>query len=112
MRMRLSKLAHARSGDKGDSANIAVIAWDAEAYDFLRTQLTGERVAAYFASQIKGPVVRYEAPNLMALNFVLRGALGGGGTVSLRIDAQGKTLAAALMNMEVECELDVPADRA
>jgi hypothetical protein len=107
----LSRLAHARSGDKGDTANIAVIAWDAAAFNFLTSQLTAERVATYFASQITGPVERFEAPNLMALNFILRGALGGGGTVSLRTDAQGKTLAAALMNMEVECELDVPSDR-
>jgi len=112
MKMPLSRLAHARSGDKGDSANIAVIAWDAPAYEFLNEHLTAACVANYFASQIKGPVERYEAPNLMALNFMLRGALGGGGTVSLRIDAQGKTLASQLMNMEVECELDVPAERA
>jgi hypothetical protein len=111
MKMPLSRLAHARSGDKGDSANIAVIAWDAAAYQFLTENLTARFVADYFASQIKGPVERYEAPNLMAVNFVLRGALGGGGTVSLRIDAQGKTLAAELMGMEVECELDVPAER-
>lgn len=111
MKMPLSRLAHARSGDKGDTANIALIAWDAPAYDFLSGKLTAERVAAYFADEVAGPIERYDAPNLMAFNFVLRGALGGGGTMSLRIDAQGKTLAGALMNMEVECELDVPADR-
>jgi len=111
MRIPLSRLAHARSGDKGDSANIAVIAWDAAAYEFLSRQLTAERVAGYFGTQIRGPVERFEAPNLLALNFLLRGALGGGGTVSLRIDAQGKTLASELMNMEIECELDVPAER-
>ena len=111
MKVRLSRLAHARSGDKGDTANIAVIAWDAAAYEFLRKQLTAERVAHYFAGHVKGPVERYEAPNLLAFNFLLRGALGGGGTISLRTDAQGKTLAAELMNMEVECELDVPVDR-
>ena len=104
MKMPLSRLAHARSGDKGDSANIAVIAWDAAAYEFLNRHLTAESVANYFANQIRGPVERYEAPNLMALNFMLRGALGGGGTVSLRIDAQGKTLGAALLRMEIEID--------
>lgn len=111
MKTPISRLAHARSGDKGDSANIAVIAWDAASYEFLNQHLTAECVATYFAHQIDGPVERYEAPNLMAFNFLLRGALGGGGTVSLRIDAQGKTLAAELMRMEVEYELDVPAQR-
>ena len=111
MRIPLSRLAHARSGDKGDTANIAVIAWDSTAYDFLREHLTAARVATYFTAQVTGPVERFEAPNLLAFNFLLRGALGGGGTISLRTDAQGKTLSAALLNMEVECELDVPVDR-
>lgn len=102
MKVPLSRLAHARSGDKGDLANIGVIAWRDDYYPILLREVTSERVHQYFADRIKGPVARYELPNLAALNFVLQGALGGGGTVSLRVDAQGKTLAAALMRMEIQ----------
>lgn len=102
MRAPLSQLAHTRSGDKGDLVNIGVIAWKPEDYELLVRELTAERVHAYFSDRVRGPVERYELPNLHALNFVLHGALGGGGTVSLRTDAQGKTLGAAMLRMEVE----------
>jgi hypothetical protein len=102
MKVGLDRLAHTRSGDKGDAANIGVIAWRPEDYPILLRELTAARVQQHFASLFRGPVERYEAPNLHALNFVLRGAIGGGGTVSLRTDAQSKTLAAALLLMEIE----------
>lgn len=102
MIVRLIDIAHARSGDKGDSANIGVIARRPEYYPVLVRELTCERVRAHFAGIVRGEVERFELPNLGALNFVLHGALGGGGTVSLRLDAQGKTLASALLRMTVE----------
>jgi hypothetical protein len=104
MKASLSSVAHARSGDKGDIANIGVIAWRPEHYPILLREVTAERVQHFFSDRVKGPVERYELPNLGALNFVLHRALGGGGTVSLRIDAQGKTLASALLAMEIELD--------
>ncbi len=104
MRVPLSRVAHARSGDKGNVANIGVIAWRPEYYAILARELTATRVLEYFGDRIKGPAERYELPNLGALNFVLHRALGGGGTVSLRIDAQGKTLGGALLGMEIEVD--------
>jgi hypothetical protein len=104
VRVRLLDLAHARSGDKGDTANVGVIALRAEWYPVLETCLTSERVARHFAGEITGPVERYELPNLSALNFLLHGALGGGGTVSLKTDAQGKVLSTAMLRLV----LDVP----
>ena len=101
-KIQLVKIAHARSGDKGDKVNIGVIARRDGDFDFLRTALTAERVKEYFKDICKGSVVRYELPNIGALNFVLDSALDGGGTVSLRSDAQGKTYAAALLRMELE----------
>nr|BCX01200.1 MAG: hypothetical protein KatS3mg041_1246 [Bacteroidota bacterium] len=101
-RVRLLKLAIARSGDKGDAVNIGVIARRAEYYPFLRDVLTADRVKAHFEGICLGAVERYELPNLQALNFVLHQALGGGGTVSLKLDAQGKTYASALLRMELE----------
>ncbi len=103
-RVPLVQLAHARSGDKGDSANIGVVAYAPDLYPILAEQLTAERVRAHFSAWVRGEVTRYELPNLWALNFVLRGVLDGGGTVSLRTDAQGKVLSAALLRIE----LDVP----
>ncbi|MGH7566034.1 MAG: AtuA-related protein [Gemmatimonadota bacterium] len=105
-RVQLRRLAHARSGDKGDTANVGVIAFSAEAYEFLKRTLTAERVTAHFDGMIEGPVERYELDNLGALNFLLHGALGGGGTVSLMTDAQGKVYSTALLR----AELDVPDD--
>ncbi len=98
----LARIAHGRSGDKGNHANIAVIAYTAAGFTWLRENLTAERVAAYFAPLGPSKVERYEAPNLNALNFVLRDVLAGGASRSLRIDTQGKTLALALLQMPVE----------
>lgn len=101
-RVRLVHLAHARSGDKGDTANVGVIAYDPAHWELLREQLTPERVKAHFGDMVRGPVERHELPNLHALNFLLHGALDGGGTVSLMNDAQGKVMSTALLRMEVE----------
>lgn len=106
----LRTLAFARSGDKGSSANIAVFGRTSAAYAWLRDHLTAERVEEWFKPLGVGKVIRYEVPNLEALNFVLPGVLAGGGSCSLRIDAQGKTLGQALLAMEVELpvELSIP----
>lgn len=100
-RVRLLELAHARSGDKGDTANVGLIALRPEFYPILEREVTAARVAQHFAGVIKGPVERYELPNLHALNFLLHGALGGGGTLSLKTDAQGKVFSTALLRMEI-----------
>ncbi len=102
MKVRLLELAHARSGDKGDTANVGVAARRPAYYPILLRELTVERVAAHFAGMLTGGVERFELPNLNALNFLLHGALGGGGTLSLKTDAQGKTLSTALLRMEIE----------
>ena len=102
MRVPLSRIAHTRSGDKGDTCNIGVIANEDRYYPVLVEQVTPERVRAHFGDRVKGAVERFELPNLGALNFLLHQALGGGGTVSLRTDAQGKTFGAALLSLEVE----------
>ena len=102
MRVRLLDLAHARSGDKGDTANVGVIALNPEWYDFLVRHLTVERVTRHFEGMITGPVQRYELPNLGALNFLLHGALDGGGTLSLKTDAQGKVFSTALLRMVLD----------
>lgn len=104
MKIPLSRIAHARSGDKGDMANIGIIAYREDQYAVLVREVTPERVKAFFRGFVKGRVERYELPNLGALNFLLYEALGGGGTLSLRTDAQGKTLGAALLKMEIEVE--------
>ncbi|MCS7023358.1 MAG: hypothetical protein NZV14_01045 [Bryobacteraceae bacterium] len=102
MKVRLSEIAHARSGDKGDTVNIGLIAYRPEDYPLLVREVTAERVKAHFGELVKGEVERYELPNLHALNFLLHEALGGGGTLSLRVDAQGKTFGAALLRLEIE----------
>lgn len=102
MIIKLSKLAHARSGDKGDAANCGVIAYKEEWYPIIASWLTAKRVKEYFAGVCHGEVDRYELPNLWALNFVLHNTLGGGGTVSLKLDAQGKTIASAILMMDIE----------
>ncbi len=109
--IQLVHLAHARSGDKGDTANVGVIAFEAGDYPLLVDLLTPERVKAHFGDLVKGRVERFELPNLQALNFLLHGALGGGGTVSLMTDAQGKVFSTALLRMEVEVPTAV-AERA
>lgn len=102
MRIPLYRLAHARSGDKGDTVNVGVIALEPEYYDLLAERLTAERVKAHFGGLVKGEVERYDLPNLGALNFLLHHALGGGGTVSLMTDAQGKTFSTAMLRLELE----------
>ncbi len=98
----LRDLCGTRCGDKGDTVNIALFAYDQQAYEAIGQGVTAERVAAHFGSLIAGPVRRYEAPNVLALNFVAAGALGGGGPRSLRSDNLGKTLGGALLRMEIE----------
>jgi len=102
MKKRLVDLAHARSGDKGDTANIGLIALKPKDYALLVKQVTAARVARHFKGMITGPVERFELPNLYALNFLLHGALDGGGTISLKTDAQGKVFSTALLRMEIE----------
>ena len=102
MKVPLSRIAHTRSGDKGDTSNIGVIALDPRHYPVLVREVTPERVKQHMGGLVRGPVERYELPNLGALNFLLHEALGGGGTISLRVDAQGKTMAAALLSLEIE----------
>ena len=101
-RAQLRRIAHARSGDKGDCANIGLIALLPEHYPVLVAQVTAERVKQHFGELCRGRVERFELPNLHALNFLLYEALDGGGTVSLRTDAQGKSLSAALLRMEID----------
>jgi hypothetical protein len=99
--MRLRDIAHARTGDKGDTCNIAVIAFDARDYARLTRDVTPERVKTLFAGIVHGDVTRYEIPHLAALNFVLTGALGGGVTRSLALDAHGKSLSSLLLDLEI-----------
>jgi hypothetical protein len=101
MKIQLVKLAHGRSGDKGDTANIGLIALQDEFYPALVREVTAERVKAHFTDICKGEVERFELPNLCALNFLLHESLGGGGTLSLMTDAQGKTFSTALLRMEI-----------
>ncbi|HEY3104300.1 MAG TPA: hypothetical protein VGJ69_11950 [Pyrinomonadaceae bacterium] len=108
MRIRLTKLAHARSGDKGDTANVGLIALGEQFYSLLVREVTASRVKEHFRGICKGDVERFELPNLGALNFLLHESLGGGGTLSLMTDAQGKTFSTALLRMEIE----VPDDEA
>jgi hypothetical protein len=106
MKMQLIKLAHARSGDKGDTANVGLIALRDEFYPLLVREVTAERVKRHFAGICNGSVERFELPNLGALNFLLHESLGGGGTLSLMTDAQGKTFSTALLRMEIEVSDD------
>lgn len=106
MKIRLIDIAHARSGDKGDTANVGVIAMRPEWYPLISRALTQQRVTQHFAGMITGSVERFELPNLNAVNFLLHGALGGGGTLSLKTDAQGKVYSTALLRMVI----DVPDD--
>jgi hypothetical protein len=104
MKVKLIDIAHGRSGDKGDAANIGIIAYDDKGYEIINKHLSAERVKKHFEGICHGNVERFDLPNLRALNFLLHKTLGGGGTVSLKHDAQGKTLAAALLRMEIEVE--------
>jgi hypothetical protein len=107
--VQLVHLAHARSGDKGDTANVGLIAYDPTHYDLLREAVTAERVKDHFGPMVKGEVERFELANLGALNFLLHGALDGGGTISLMNDAQGKVFSTALLRMEIEVPDEVAA---
>ena len=102
MKVELLKLAHARSGDKGDTANVGVISLKEEFYPVLVREVTAEKVKAHFGEIVKGEVERFELPNLGALNFLLHESLGGGGTLSLMTDAQGKTFSTALLRMKID----------
>jgi hypothetical protein len=104
VRQPLGTIAHTRSGDKGDTSNIGVIAFRPEHYPVILREVTPERVKQFFGDMVKGEVERFELPNLSAINLLLHEALGGGGTLSLRIDAQGKTYGAALLRMEIELD--------
>ena len=103
-RVKLLHLAHARSGDKGDTANVGLIAYKPEYYSILVEQVTAERVKEHFKGICLGEVERFEVANLHALNFLLHESLDGGGTLSLKTDAQGKTYSAALLRMEIEVD--------
>ena len=107
--VQLLKLAHARSGDKGDAGNVGVIARKEEYYPIIAEALTVERVKKHFTGICHGDVERFELPNLWALNFLLHNTLGGGGTVSLKLDAQGKTLSSAMLRMEIEVPDEIAA---
>lgn len=102
MKIELTKLAHARSGDKGDTANVGVIAFNEEIYPILVREVTKEKIKEHFGEMVKGEVERFELPNLGALNFLLHESLGGGGTLSLMTDAQGKTFSTALLRMKID----------
>jgi hypothetical protein len=102
MKVQLKKIAHARSGDKGDTANVGLIALREEYYPLLVREVTADRVKKHFTGLCLGAVERFELPNLGALNFLLHESLGGGGTLSLMTDAQGKTFSTALLRMEID----------
>ena len=108
MQIQLTRLAHARSGDKGDTANVGLISLRDEYYPILVREVTADRIKQHFAGICKGNVERFELPNLGALNFLLHESLGGGGTLSLMTDAQGKTFSTALLRMKI----DIPDEEA
>jgi hypothetical protein len=110
MQIQLVKLAHARSGDKGDTANVGIIAFKDEYYPLLVREVTAEAVKQHFGEIVKGGVERFELPNLGALNFLLHESLGGGGTRSLMTDAQGKTFSTALLRMSINIPDSEAAD--
>jgi len=109
-KVKLIHLAHARSGDKGDTANVGIIAYKSEYYPFLVEQVTAERVKEHFTGICFGEVERFEVANLDALNFLLHKSLDGGGTLSLKTDAQGKTYSAALLRMEIEVDDELASE--
>jgi hypothetical protein len=102
MKIKLIDIAHARSGDKGDAGNVGVIAYDDKGFEIIKKHLTTARVKKHFQGICFGEVERYEMPNIRAINFLLHNTLGGGGTVSLKHDAQGKILASAMLRMELD----------
>ena len=110
MKIPLSKIAYARSGDKGDGSNVGVVAYNEDCYEVIKRVLTTDRVKEHFKGICLGDVERYELPNLLALNFILHDSLGGGGSESLKTDAQGKTHGLGILFMEIEVpdELEIP----
>jgi hypothetical protein len=106
MKVSLVEIAHARSGDKGDTANVGIIALKDEYYPILVREVTADRVKSHFGDIVHGEVERFELPNLKALNFLLHESLGGGGTLSLMTDAQGKTFSTALLRMQIDVAED------
>jgi len=106
MKIPLSQIAHGRSGDKGDTANVGIIAYNPEHYPILLREVTPARVKQHLGEMVRGEIERFELPNLGALNFLLHESLGGGGTLSLRVDAQGKTYSAAVLRMQIEVSQD------
>jgi hypothetical protein len=111
-RLRLHELCGYRSGDKGDISNVALFADDADVYEVIVREVTAARVKEHFGAMVRGDVVRYEAPNVLALNFVMGGALGGGGPRTLRADSLGKTLGGALVRMEIDVPDSLDSRRA
>ena len=111
MKIRLAEIAHARSGDKGDGSNVGLIADSPAAFEVIRREVTAARVKAHFREVCRGEVERFEVPNLLALNFLLHDSLGGGGTESLKNDAQGKTHGQGLLQMEIDAPDDLPRRR-
>lgn len=105
MEMYLNQIAHGRSGDKGDTSNVCIFARSPEYYDIIAREVTVEKVRAHFGDMVTGEIVRYDVPSLCGFNFVMKHALGGGATHSLRLDSLGKSMASAFMRMRVECEL-------
>ncbi|HOG01315.1 MAG TPA: hypothetical protein PK438_00550 [Clostridia bacterium] len=101
----LNRIAHGRSGDKGDTSNVCVFARKPEYYDIIEREVTVERVRAHFGDMVRGGIVRYDVPTLGGFNFVMKHALGGGATHSLRLDSLGKSMASAFLRMKIECEL-------
>lgn len=101
-KVQLRELAHSRTGDKGDISNVSVICYNPADYELVKTQVTVEKVKEHFSEIVQGEVIRYELPNIAALNFVMHKALGGGVTRSLRIDAHGKCLSSSMLQIEVE----------
>ena len=110
MQVTLSQIAYARSGDKGEGSNVGVVAYNADCYEIIKEKLTPARVKEHFREICFGDVDRYEAPNLLALNFILHDSLGGGGSESLKTDAQGKThgLGILFMTLEVPDHFEIP----
>lgn len=109
-KIKLIHLAHSRSGDKGDTANVGLIAFKSEYYPILVEQVTADRVKEHFKGICFGEVERFEVPNLEALNFLLHNSLDGGGTISLKTDAQGKTYSSALLRMEIDVDDSLAQD--
>ena len=106
MEIYLKEIAHGRSGDKGDTSNVCVYARKPEYYEIIKREVTAEKVREYFKDMVKGEIIRYEVPSLGGFNFVMKHALGGGATLSLRLDSLGKSMGSAFMRMKIHVEED------